>query len=82
MSTLIRWFPDRRGMATGLAIMGFGGGAILGAPLAEVMLRFYFVAPDYLGAIGDVLAECSPQRILVPVVVASRGSLSRSEPLV
>lgn len=54
VSTLIRWFPDRRGMATGLAIMGFGGGAILGAPLAEVMLRFYFAAPDYLGAIGDV----------------------------
>ena len=54
VSTLIRWFPDRRGMATGLAIMGFGGGAILGAPLAEVMLRFYFVAPDHLGAIGDV----------------------------
>ena len=54
VSTLIRWFPDRRGMATGLAIMGFGGGAILGAPLAEVMLRFYFAAPDYLGAIGGV----------------------------
>ncbi|MCV6603336.1 MAG: MFS transporter, partial [Cohaesibacter sp.] len=33
VSTLIRWFPDRRGMATGMAIMGFGGGAIIGAPL-------------------------------------------------
>jgi MFS family permease len=34
VSTLIKWFPDRRGMATGLAIMGYGGGALIGAPLA------------------------------------------------
>jgi len=36
VSTLIRWFPDRRGMATGMAIMGFGGGAMIGAPLKEL----------------------------------------------
>ncbi|PHV12161.1 MFS transporter [Chitinimonas sp. BJB300] len=41
VSTLIKWFPDRRGMATGMAIMGFGGGAMIGAPLA-VMLMDYF----------------------------------------
>ncbi len=34
VSTLIKWFPDRRGMATGMAIMGYGGGAMIGAPLA------------------------------------------------
>ncbi|MEO8524034.1 MAG: MFS transporter, partial [Caldimonas sp.] len=34
VSTLIKWFPDRRGMATGMAIMGFGGGAMIGSPLA------------------------------------------------
>jgi len=34
VSTLIKWFPDRRGMATGFAIMGYGGGAMIGAPLA------------------------------------------------
>lgn len=39
VSTLLRWFPDRRGMATGLAIMGFGGGAILAAPLSRWLLR-------------------------------------------
>ena len=32
VSTLLRWFPDKRGIATGMAIMGFGGGAIIGAP--------------------------------------------------
>jgi MFS family permease len=34
VSTLIKWFPDRRGMATGFAIMGYGGGAMIGSPLA------------------------------------------------
>ena len=41
VSTLVRWFPDRRGMATGMAIMGFGGGAMIGAPLADLLMNFY-----------------------------------------
>jgi MFS family permease len=41
VSTLIKWFPDRRGMATGLAIMGFGGGAMIGAPLADRLMAYY-----------------------------------------
>jgi MFS family permease len=41
VSTLIKWFPDRRGMATGFAIMGYGGGAMVGSPLAVwLMARF------------------------------------------
>ncbi len=39
VSTLIKWFPDRRGMATGMAIMGFGGGALIGAPLSDLLMR-------------------------------------------
>ena len=49
VSTLIRWFPDRRGMATGMAIMGFGGGAMIGAPLKRFLLERFQEAPDYLG---------------------------------
>jgi MFS family permease len=41
VSTLIKWFPDRRGLATGLAIMGFGGGAMIGAPLADRLMGFF-----------------------------------------
>jgi len=41
VSTLIKWFPDRRGMATGMAIMGFGGGAMIGAPLADKLMQLY-----------------------------------------
>jgi MFS family permease len=41
ISTLIKWFPDRRGMAIGMAVMGFGGGPVIGAPMAQwLMERF------------------------------------------
>lgn len=48
VSTLIKWFPDRRGLATGLAIMGFGGGAMIGAPLADRLMGF-FATPNAPG---------------------------------
>jgi MFS family permease len=48
VSTLIKWFPDRRGMATGMAIMGFGGGAMIGAPLADRLMKF-FASPSGVG---------------------------------
>jgi MFS family permease len=49
VSTLVKWFPDRRGMATGMAIMGFGGGAMIGAPLANLLMN-YFKTPTDVGA--------------------------------
>jgi len=48
VSTLIKWFPDRRGMATGMAIMGFGGGAMIGAPLS-VLLMDHFKSAESVG---------------------------------
>ncbi len=54
VATLIRWFPDRRGMATGMAIMGFGGGAMIGAPLIGYFIKLYYQAPQYLGSVTDV----------------------------
>ena len=48
VSTLIKWFPDRRGMATGMAIMGFGGGAMIGSPLATLLMN-HFRTPDSVG---------------------------------
>jgi MFS family permease len=41
VSTLIKWFPDRPGLSTGLAIMGFGGGAMIGAPLATTLMAHF-----------------------------------------
>ncbi len=48
VSTLIKWFPDRRGMATGMAIMGFGGGAMIGSPLATLLMN-HFATPTSVG---------------------------------
>jgi MFS family permease len=41
VSTLIKWFPDRRGLATGFAIMGYGGGAMIGAPVAVKLMEVF-----------------------------------------
>src|SRR5580698_7960821 len=46
VSTLITWFPDRPGMATGMAIMGFGGGAMIGAPLANNLMAAFHTDHD------------------------------------
>ncbi len=46
VSTLIKWFPDRRGMATGMAIMGFGGGAMIGSPLAATLMKNFATPTD------------------------------------
>ncbi|WP_342022688.1 MFS transporter [Methyloceanibacter stevinii] len=51
VKTLITWFPDRPGMATGMAIMGFGGGAMIASPLS-VWLMKYFSSPTDVGVMG------------------------------
>jgi MFS family permease len=48
VSTLISWFPDRRGMATGMAIMGFGGGALVASPLSDALMKA-FATPESTG---------------------------------
>ena len=55
VSTLIKWFPDRRGMATGMAIMGFGGGAMIGSPLADKLMK-HFAGPAQVGVWQTFLA--------------------------
>jgi len=67
VSTLIRWFPDRRGMATGMAIMGFGGGAMIAAPLEEWLLKVWYRAPEHLGAVADVALRNEGGRRLAEV---------------
>jgi MFS family permease len=74
VSTLIKWFPDRRGLATGLAIMGFGGGAMIGAPLADRLMEHFATADSVgvwqtfasLGAIYFVFMVCGALGYRVP----------------
>ena len=54
VSTLVKWFPDRRGMATGMAIMGFGGGALIGSPLAVELMNYFKATTSVGGAITQV----------------------------
>ena len=59
VSTLIKWFPDRPGLATGMAIMGFGGGALIASPLSSALLAFYDPdsgAPGWVAS-GDAVGK-------------------------
>ena len=74
VSTLIKWFPDRPGLATGLAIMGFGGGALIASPLSESLLSAYAdnpedaIVPAFLTLGVLYLSRCrwAPSSIRVP----------------
>ena len=55
VSTLIKWFPDRPGLATGMAIMGFGGGALVASPLSRQLMSFY--DPDYDASVATSVAS-------------------------
>lgn len=54
VSSLIKWFPDRRGLATGFAIMGYGGGAMIGAPIAVKFMQ-YFTHDGIPGVAGSLM---------------------------
>lgn len=53
VSALVKWFPDRRGLATGMAVLGFGGGALIAAPVQERLIQAVGVAQT-LGILGAV----------------------------
>ena len=84
VSTLIKWFPDRRGMAAGMAIMGFGGGAIIGAPLNDFLIDHFYRAPQCLGTQEIVQPQLKDGRLYAlteseeqPVIVISQNEASR-----
>jgi MFS family permease len=86
VAALLRWFPDRRGLASGMTIMGFGGGALLVSPVKMALLHHFARAPEFVGPVEDVhvvlengrrcVASASGQ--LREVVVATAGELANS----
>ncbi len=74
ISTLMRWFPDRRGLAGGLAVMGFGGGAMVGAPLADLLMR-HFHRADAVGAWQALLVLAA-----INLAVMTAGVLAYRQP--
>jgi MFS family permease len=70
VSTLIKWFPDRPGMATGLAIMGFGGGALIAAPLSNKLLDTFADQP------ADAIAPAFVTLGVIYFVVMMLGAMT------
>ncbi|MBB5957716.1 MFS family permease [Saccharothrix tamanrassetensis] len=79
VSTLIKWFPDRPGMATGIAIMGFGGGALIASPWSAQMLESFGrdstgIAQTFLvhGVVYAVFMSVGVLLVRVPAEVVER----------
>eukprot|EP01042_Synura_sphagnicola_P007443 gene7443-9534_t len=53
LQALIEWFPDKKGIASGLCIAGFGSGALVFTPLVESLMKQYAKMPEYLGPISN-----------------------------
>jgi MFS family permease len=76
VSTLIKWFPDRPGLATGLAIMGFGGGAMIASPLSSKLLGIYDDSYDTASGVasGSAVAKLFVTLGLIYLVVMMFGA--------
>ncbi|MEH7253508.1 OFA family MFS transporter [Neobacillus niacini] len=68
VSTLVKWFPDRRGLATGLAIMGFGFASLISSPIMNYLIENYGISNTFyiLGASYFIIIFCSAQYLAPP----------------
>lgn len=85
VSTLLRWFPDRKGMAAGMAVAGFGGGAISGVALNKFLLAHFKQPPTLLCSQDDAALQtiegiryATVDGVLREVVVATLSDVSSS----
>ena len=86
VSTLIKWFPDRKGFASGICILGYGGGALIAAPLFTSLLDVFKKSPEYLGKASDValvnkegsLYAADAAGKLQEVIVATASDIAKS----
>ena len=76
VATLVKWFPDKRGMITGLAVAGFGAGALITAPIATRLIGTIGVL-DTFAALGVVYLVMVPRRRAVHAGSATRVHASR-----
>jgi len=83
VATLLRWFPDRKGMASGMAIMGFGSGALVALPVIRHLVEANFVAPKYFGSADTVQTVIQEGRRFLAespateVVIASASDIAK-----
>lgn len=67
ISTLLKWFPDRKGVASAMAVMGFGGGGMVAAPMIETLLSKFRRAPTYVGKLGEVATVNQDGKLFVDI---------------
>ena len=84
VQALIQWFPDRKGLASGMTIAGFGSGALVFTPLANKLMQFFSQPPEYLGPCGSVSTIVQDGRMfadlggkLTEVVTANAYEISK-----
>jgi hypothetical protein len=84
VQTLMQWFPDKKGIASGLTIAGFGSGALFFTPAVQALMKHFTVLPQYLGPAnsfstqvvdGKLFAEVNSQ--LIEVVQAGAAELAK-----
>ena len=57
IQALLKWFPDRKGVASGFTIAGFGSGALVFTPVAQYLMKQFATLPEYLGPISQVKTQ-------------------------
>lgn len=84
IQTLFNWFPDKKGLASGLTVAGFGSGALVFTPMVQKLTKFYSTLPEYLGPSekfvtsiidGKLMADVNGS--LVEVIEAGSAELSK-----
>src|SRR5699024_750618 len=77
VSTLIKWFPDRPGLATGLAIMGFGGGALIASPLSNALMAAYGGGGELENLVGGLVPTFITLTVIYALVIAAGAYVIR-----
>lgn len=77
VSTLMKWFPDRPGLATGLAIMGFGGGALIASPMSNQLMNFYGGGAEPQNLVAGLTPTFVTLGIVYAVVIAAGAFVIR-----
>eukprot|EP01084_Bolivina_argentea_P181833 313988_1 len=67
ISVLLSWFPDRKGLATGMAISGFGGGGAIIVTLKKILINYNFIAPSYIGTNDNIFTKRENGKLLAEI---------------
>jgi MFS family permease len=87
IQTLISWFPDKKGLASGIVVAGFGSGALFFTPTVQYLMKHFAQVPDYLGPAGSTVTQIVDGKMfasldgkLIEVVQAGAAELAKLPP--